>query len=450
MNPTAQHTFARPRVASWDKIAPPRPPVAVPVAPGAVVDVPGLTKDKALNNRAKAKFFSWHIAKELAALNSPLKRQYLRTLDCCNEIRQEGNKFTTRYCGNRWCLVCARIRTGKLINKYAVLLEQLHEPQFITLTVKNQIRLINEAPATLSADAWRKITTDEKELRNTQRMIFSHFRKCADMLRKHGIVIKGVRKYECVPSKDLRGFHPHIHWLIDGTADVEQIAHVWHLQKLPAKPFVEICAQIDAGAATAAKLKSELIIQLWLKTFKGFATRNAQDARPANKATLKEIFKYTTKLFTQAKDANGQRSRVLPVRLLDSIYIATKNVRTVTVTGYVTRKPILREVKPVEPVDVFNDDAMKKYEAAMLLYNQKLKKHNAVMLEYLTYKELTEVLEEDINKNLDATIVADAPEQHTVFIWSGGNWFDITTGQPLTHFEVTRKEAKFIERFAYY
>ncbi len=72
------------------------------------------------------------------------------------------------------------------------------------------------------------------------------------------------------------------------------------------------------------------------------------------------------------------------------------------------------------------------------------------MLEYLTYKELTEVLEEDINKNLDATIVADAPEQHTVFVWSGGNWFDITTGQPLTCFEITRKEAKFIERFAYY
>lgn len=436
-------------VAKWSKIAPLRPPISAPPVPVAVNNAPPVTNDKGLNSRARAKFFSWHIAKELSALNSPLRKQYLRTLDCCNEIRQDGQTFTARYCGNRWCLVCSRIRTGKLINKYCDLLNGLQDKQFITLTVKNQIRIEHEPPKQLSADAWRKITSDEKELRNTQRLIFAHFRKVADLLRKHGITIKGVRKYECIPSKDLRGFHPHIHWLIDGTGTVEKIAKVWLLQKLPHKPFNEIVEKIQAGRATVGELKAELIIQLWLKRFKGFATRSAQDARPATPGTEKEIFKYTTKLFTQVKQ-QGKRARVLPVRLLDSIYIATQNVRTVTVTGFVTRKPIFKDKEPTAPVDPFNIEANEKYETALLLYNQKLKKHNAVMIEYLTYKEFTEAADEDINKDLDGTVIPGVQSAHTVYVWCGHNWRCIASGQVLTAFDVTRKEAKFIECFAYH
>lgn len=448
MSSTGQTSFARPRVASWEKIAPPRPPMTAPPVPGGINTAPPVTGDKGLTNRARAKFFSFYIAKELAALNSPLRKQYLRTLDCCNEIRQDGQTFTARYCGNRWCLVCARIRTGKMINKYSDLLAGLNDKQFVTLSIKNQIQLLHESPGTLSPDAWRKITSDEKELRNTQRVMFAHFRKVADLLRKHGMVIKGVRKYECIPSKDLRGYHPHIHWLIDGTGNKETIAKIWLLQKLPAKPFLEIEKKIDEGRATIGTLKGELIVQLWLKKFKGHANRKGQDVRPATPGTEKELFKYATKLFTQVKK-DGQRARVLPVRLLDSIYIATQNVRTITVTGFVMRKPIMRDKEPVAPVDPFNIPANEKYESEMLLYNQKLKKHNAVLIEYLTYKELTETEQEDINENLEGTEIKTAAAAHTVFVWCGDNWRCMATGQKLTPFEVTKKEANFYTSFEY-
>ena len=71
-----------------------------------------------LTRRAKAKFLSNAINFPLIDLKSPLKKSYWQTWHCTSVLLQEGQKITSQYCNNRWCIVCNRIRTAKMINKY--------------------------------------------------------------------------------------------------------------------------------------------------------------------------------------------------------------------------------------------------------------------------------------------------------------------------------------------
>ena len=144
------------------------------------------TKDNLLKRRAKAKFLSLALSRNLYDLDTPMKGKYFRSMNCAREIMQKGEKFTSHYCGAKWCLVCNRIRTGKLINKYLQLSEHLKDAQFVTLTIKNCIDC--------TEDMNRE--TFISEIRYTQRKMFKHFRRVADMFRKYGLKIKGVRAYE--------------------------------------------------------------------------------------------------------------------------------------------------------------------------------------------------------------------------------------------------------------
>ena len=74
-----------------------------------------------LVKRAKAKFLTNGLSFPLIDLNSPLKKSYWLTWHCTSVLLQEGQKITSRYCNNRWCIVCNRIRTAKLINGYFIL-----------------------------------------------------------------------------------------------------------------------------------------------------------------------------------------------------------------------------------------------------------------------------------------------------------------------------------------
>ena len=95
------------------------------------------TSIETLNKRAKAKYSQEPLLNALIELNSPLKHQYINSLDCSTLLNAQGDKLTSRYCGNRFCKICNRIRTGKLINGYADQLLSLQDPQFLTLTIPN-------------------------------------------------------------------------------------------------------------------------------------------------------------------------------------------------------------------------------------------------------------------------------------------------------------------------
>ena len=68
--------------------------------------------------RAVAKFNTNALVFEMVKLDSPLTKSYWNSFHCSNIILQDGKTLTAKYCNNRWCTVCNRIRTGKLIKGY--------------------------------------------------------------------------------------------------------------------------------------------------------------------------------------------------------------------------------------------------------------------------------------------------------------------------------------------
>ena len=62
-----------------------------------------------LIKRARAKYFTLGLMFGLVELKSELKKSYWNTYYCASTIEHDGNKLKSKYCKNRWCLVCNRI-----------------------------------------------------------------------------------------------------------------------------------------------------------------------------------------------------------------------------------------------------------------------------------------------------------------------------------------------------
>lgn len=189
-------------------------------------------------NRQKAKAISVGVLFKLVDLDSPLKKSYWNTYHCNEYLFQHGNKVKTKYCGQRWCSVCSRIMTAKMVNQYGPELRKFKDLQFITLSATNVVGddLSNEIDRFNTI--WRKI--------------YKRLKK-----KTSGYEVKGLRKIETTLGKDKR-FNPHYHLLIEGE---------------------------DVGKE---------IIQLWLK-YNDTAGPKGQDIRKAKEGALIELFKYTTK-----------------------------------------------------------------------------------------------------------------------------------------------------------
>ena len=377
---------------------------ATPPPAGTPIHTAGLTAADAakLTKRARAKYFSFALAKELATCESKLQRSYIRSLTCCSVVTQVGDKLTAQYCGARWCLVCNRIRTAKLINKYTPHLEQMHQPHFVTVTIPN-------------------ITGSEKELRYVTTQMQKFSRRMFDRLRKYGLKYKGFRKIEVSFSTRLNNYHPHIHFLIDGfianeTEDVciSKIWRVWKSSGFSKLKFQRMLNRYNAGKISPGYFKAELLRESWLKEFPN-ARAVAQDIRPARAGTLKELFKYAAKIVSKSQGAGEYKltPKVIETRegkkviykkrlvagsnlqihinALDNIFCALSGKRIIQPVGY-TRA-----------------------EAAAF----------------------NELLDGDINKNLEAETFEGLGEveQPTKFFWRGNDWCEEFTGGRLTGFK---------------
>ena len=196
-----------------------------------------------LLKKAKNVHFSKELSQLLISLDSKLKKGYKRTYyDCCTFIMQENKKFTSRYCGCRWCNTCNRIRTAKLLNGYLPVLEKLNDSQFVTLTIPNVI-----------AD----------DLKDSIRLMLSQSTNIIRNLKKRFKSFDGIRKIECTYNAIQDDYHPHLHFIVDG---------------------------LD--------ISNELVND-WLKRFNN-ASELAQDVRPVT--DLKELFKYQTKIITKTEN----------------------------------------------------------------------------------------------------------------------------------------------------
>lgn len=226
----------------------------------------------------------------LRRLDSPLKKSYLNTFYCASELVQDGKKLTGKYCNNRWCLVCNRIRTAKLINGYKIPLEDLQEKQFVTLTIPN-------VPGEKLAGAIREML---RELRRIQNKV----------LRERKTPIFGIRKLE-VTYNAIRGdFHPHFHLVV-------------------------------SKYQVALDLVSE-----WLKTWPT-ARSPAQDIRPADMAATMELFKYFTKLLAKGSKSGGPPgSRIVPPGALDTIFQAMRGLRVFQPMGI--KKDIAEDIEDIQ------------------------------------------------------------------------------------------------------
>ena len=301
---------------------------------------------KTLLRKARAKFVSNAIAKNLASLNSKLSSSYKNTYQhCCNELHQEGKKLTGHYCNGRWCINCNRIRTAKNINGYMAPLSELENKYFITLTIPN---------------------VKAEDLKDTLKTMIFRFKQIQEVMRKRKTPIKGVRKLECTYNKEMNNYHPHFHLIID------------------AKHGIDVTAN-----NRTQNVYAEEIIKIWLKKFEG-ADRAGQDQRPADDKTIRELFKYFTKIIGKTGKGKDAKSEI-QIKALDTIFCAMEGLR------------------------VFQPMGIRK----------------------------TKEMEEDIDK-LQAEIFQDIQDRSESFHWIDQNWISLKTGEFLTFYEPSDNVLKLI------
>jgi len=245
-----------------------------------------------LAKRARAKYISVPLAVKLAELRSPLEQAYRNTVYCAGTLAQEGGKLTGKYCGNRWCLVCNRVRIARAINRYAPVLEGWTDKWFVTLTLRNV------AGADLSATVEGMIHTAQEIRRG--------------ITRTDRLTFRALRKLECTYNAERNDFHPHFHFVVEGRA------------------------QADA------------LVRRWLAAHHDTATADAQDVRACDNGSLHELFKYFTKVLAKARDG---RARPVPPAALDLIFRAMKGRRVYQPMGFTAATEARDEDAPIDPAE---------------------------------------------------------------------------------------------------
>ena len=199
---------------------------------------------KTFLKRANSKLLSHQLAKGLVKLGAvELQKQYARGLNCSSYILREEDRYKSKFCSNRFCIVCNRIKTADLIDGYSEPLLALPDLQFVTLTIPN---------------------IPSFELAQGIKTMIKNFQLIKDLGRKSSFNLKGVRKLECTYNAERKDYHPHFHIVVSG--EIEGI----------------------------------FIIDNWLRLNKT-ANRIAQDLKKADEGSLKELFKYFTKISTSKK-----------------------------------------------------------------------------------------------------------------------------------------------------
>ena len=199
---------------------------------------------KGFQKRSRAKMLTDVANGQLIDLESSLVKSYWQTYWCTRTVLQEGDKLTSRYCNQRWCLVCNRIRTAKLINGYIPSIDKLKDPQFVTLT---------------------RQTVDAVDLAPTIQEMQGNFVKVKDRLRKQGIKLKGIRKIEVKYNELTDKYHPHYHLIVEGKQDAQTL----------------VCEWVSSYPNDVCNIQ-------------------AQDVRKADKNAPLELFKYFTKMLTDS------------------------------------------------------------------------------------------------------------------------------------------------------
>jgi hypothetical protein len=257
----------------------------------AVVEDPLLMSPKAkfadkanFGKRARVKFLSEAMAVGLANVpNSKLTRSYWNTFYCSSILQKRGDKLTTKFCKNRWCLVCCRVRSAQLMKQYLPVLESWPDKHLVTLTLPNCSRA---------------------DLELTIENMKAGFNRIRDAIQKQhkrkqrASPLVALRKLESTHNPDQDNYHPHFHLVVPDLATANELRESWLIQFPSAK-------------------------------WKG------QDVRPANAGAAHELFKYFTKLIT-----TQSKERFIRLEPLNAIFEAIAGQRTFQAFNIPKTKPV--------------------------------------------------------------------------------------------------------------
>lgn len=183
------------------------------------------TPKDVLKKRQWSKYISKGISLSLMHFNqtSLLYKSYKNT-SYCNEVlsTNEVGRIKSSYCKNRWCLTCNRIKTARSINNYYPQLQNLTNPQFVTLTL----------PTCTAEQLPQRI----KDLEQTWRNLYVQSFKAK--YKKSYSPLKGIRKSE-ITIRPNGQYHYHYHLILDNLPQAEWLVNQW----LKANPTANIQAQ---------------------------------------------------------------------------------------------------------------------------------------------------------------------------------------------------------------
>ena len=225
--------------------------------------------------RARAKFITTPLAVSLAELRTDLEKSYRNTVYCASQVVQEDGSLRSKYCGNRWCLVCSRIRTARAITAYMPVLQEWSDPHLVTLTRRN---VGGDDLSGIFDEMLAAFNSCKRSIKRTEKLDF-----------------KAIRKTECTYNLRRKDYHPHYHVIVEG------------------------------------QVQAELLRDKWVDRYDGEADIAGQDVRPCDENTLMEVFKYFTKLTTKA--TTGER-RITPPDALDVIFSAMRGRRVWQPVGF--------------------------------------------------------------------------------------------------------------------
>lgn len=241
-----------------------------------------------LQRKRFAKYKTVESVLKLIDLHSPFESKYWDTFHCCETIEVEGQYITGHYCDNRWCYVCGRIVTAKLIQAYKPVLAKFQDPQFVTLTIVNVTELA--LPAAIKKMVKTFIAINSK---------FRHDRPYR---------IFGIRKIEVEPSEHPGEYHPHFHIILENQCVAQALVQEWLLYN----PTADI---------------------------------RGQNITKCNEGSLAEFFKYTTKPVTKTKKTPGTKPPSTAYQL-DVIYRALDKKRIFQPIG-IKKAPVNEHIESI-------------------------------------------------------------------------------------------------------
>ena len=227
-----------------------------------------------MQKRARAKYLTSDLLEELEDLDSRIP--YSRARSCCRTVVQEDGELKCSYCKCRWCIVCNRIRMGKILNDYLPVLQMWEDEKgvfFVTLTAPN---------------------VEGEELRSELEEMKKKLRYCRRSIREtRGLDFRAIENWEVTYNQERKDYNPHVHVAVRG------------------------------------KKQAIALLEEWLKRWEN-ASKGGQDMRKwdGTKGGMQELAKYATKMI--APDSEERPA----AEVLDVIFRALYRLHLINPTGF--------------------------------------------------------------------------------------------------------------------